>query len=587
MRDKIKHVCVAICLCLPLLLLTACQNEKKDANDWDSYMSELFEEQVTLNTLTLHYLLADPASYRIEDYEVSLGSVSEESSAESVALFESIQSELKHYRRADLSDSQRLTYDILDSYTQRELDYADMYLYSEPLTPGSGIHSELPVLLAEYTFRNRQDVEDYLQLLALVPDYFSEIIVFEGEKADAGLFMCKSHAQEVQKQCEEFAATGESNLLLSSFEDRISSMDILSQTEKASYIEENEHLIATCILPSYEMLSDAIKVLTPAASETGGLCTYENGSRYYEYLVSYHTGSDKSISSIKRAIEKERNQNITDMATLLQEHPDLLDTYASYSLPTEEPAAILEDLKKKIADDFPKLPTVNCSIKYVDSALEDYLAPAFYLTSPLDAYEENTVYINKKNGYTGLELYTTLAHEGYPGHLYQNVISCTSDIPPLRQLMNYPGYSEGWATYVEMISYEYAEVDENIAKLNQLNKAITLSLYATIDIGVHYDGWSHADVAEFLATYGLDDATAAKDVYSYISGTPANYLKYYVGYLEFLELKAYAKKCMGDAYTDKAFHEAVLNIGPAPFSLLKKYLLDYLPTGISYSSNNA
>ena len=56
---------------------------------------------------------------------------------------------------------------------------------------------------------------------------------------------------------------------------------------------------------------------------------------------------------------------------------------------------------------------------------------------------------------------------------------------------------------------------------------------------------------------------------------PSHYLKYYVGYLEFLELKEYAKKIFGETYSDRAFHQAVLRIGPAPFAIVKEYLPDF------------
>ena len=143
---------------------------------------------------------------------------------------------------------------------------------------------------------------------------------------------------------------------------------------------------------------------------------------------------------------------------------------------------------------------------------------------------------------------------------------------PVRSILNYPEYVEGWATYVEMLSYHYAGLETPVADLLSFNQSALLSLYAATDLGIHYDGWSFSDVLDFWADYGITDQNSLRSVYELIVEEPAHYLKYYVGYLEFLELKEEAKKRYGDAYSDVAFHRAVLAIGPAPFPIVKKSL---------------
>ena len=203
------------------------------------------------------------------------------------------------------------------------------------------------------------------------------------------------------------------------------------------------------------------------------------------------------------------------------------------------------------------------------------MAPAFYLTSPMDRFTENCIYVNPGNDYNEIELFTTLAHEGYPGHLYQTVYSYSKDLLPIRYILYHGGYTEGWATYVEMLSYHYAGLDENMAEALMLNQDATLSLYATIDMGVHYDGWSLADTVDFLGAYGITTTSVISKIYQTIIENPANYLKYYIGYLEFLSLKEQAKKYYGNDYSELMFHTTILNMGSAPFYLLEKYFVKY------------
>lgn len=588
MTYKKRFAALGLSLILSLSLFTGCEAEKslpslksekaqaEIQSEFDAYMEELFKEEVVLNTISLHYTLAEPNNYDLSDYEVSLGSISEESLKESISMLEDIQSSLDDFSYSSLTKEQQLAYDILDRYSSLELDNADLYLYSEVLQPSTGTQAEFPVLLAEYAFRSEQDVKDYLEILNLVPNYFDEIIAFEKEKAKAGLFMSEKNADTVINQCQEFTENPESNFLIETFNNKIESLSNMSAADKEAYRNQNETYVLEKVLPSYEKLGSQISKLKKYSSNKGGLCNYEDGKEYYEYLVECSTGSTADIEDLQKMVQKKRKSDLTKLSKLLSKNPDLATECSTYEMDTSDPSQILSQLKETIKEDFPEAPEANFTVKYVEESLEEYLAPAFYLTSPIDDYKENSIYINASSNYTKMELFTTLAHEGFPGHLYQNVMMNTSDLPEIRHLLNYPGYSEGWATYVEMRSYYYAGLDEDLVSALALNQSLTLSLYATLDMGIHYSGWDVSDAKAFLSDYGISDTETVKEIYEYILGEPANYLKYYVGYLQFLDLKTYAKNALGDDYTDKAFHAAVMKIGPAPFDIIKDYLLDYM-----------
>ena len=127
---------------------------------------------------------------------------------------------------------------------------------------------------------------------------------------------------------------------------------------------------------------------------------------------------------------------------------------------------------------------------------------------------------------------------------------------------------EGWATYAEMCSYYISPLDKSSATLAQKNNSLLLGLYALADLGIHYEGWTLEDTISFFQRYGIEDHDSICEIYNYILGDPANYLAYYVGYLEILSLKQEAN------LSNKEFHQRILEIGPAPFSVIRKYLLD-------------
>lgn len=107
------------------------------------------------------------------------------------------------------------------------------------------------------------------------------------------------------------------------------------------------------------------------------------------------------------------------------------------------------------------------------------------------------------------------------------------------------------------------------------NQSALLSLYATADLSIHAKGWTLSDLKDFLSDYGIDNKEAASEIYDYIVAEPAHYLKYYIGCLEFLQLKDYAKETFGIPIPINSFTRQLLSIDYAPFDIVKKYLKDY------------
>lgn len=539
---------------------------------FEAFTEELFTDEVQANTLNLHYTLVNPSAYGIENAPVTLGDRTKENRDASADAAKDCLDVLEEFDAERLSLKNQLTYDVLTEYFSTELDGAGYYLYEEPLGPLLGVQAQLPLLFAEYSFRSRDDVDTYLSLLKQVKDYYAQILDFEKAKSAAGLFMADYAADDIIAQCREFTSSPDDNYLLSTFSDRIGDMGGLSEREKSDYIAENKRIFTETVLPAYEMLIDGLTALKGTGGNERGLCYLPQGEAYYEYLVKANTGTDRTVKQVKKRLDKQMDGDMEAMADLLSENPDLIDEIDEDSFSMEEPEEMLADLQEKIEEDFPAAPETSCEIKYVPESLEGHASPAFYLVSPIDDSSEQVIYINRGNDYDGIELYTTLAHEGYPGHLYQTICTNASGSCNIRSLLNFSGYTEGWATYVEMYSYGIAGLDGDLAELLQVNNSIVLNIYSHLDVGVHYDGWSFKEACEYLRKFGIDDVDTSRDIYKAIVEEPTNYLKYYLGYLEFLDLRDEAEASLGDRFLLKNFHAFILQTGPAPFAILKKYM---------------
>ncbi len=571
------------------LLFSGCSSIRasSDTNTaFRQFTLELFRQDVAANTIGLHYTLKDPSAYDIVQAPVTYGSFSTNTTGMMASLENSL-SALSHYHYEDLTDENKLTYDILKSYLQTAQKGAPYLLYEEPLGEITGIQAQLPVLLAEYPFHDIKDVDTYLSLLSCTPDYFNSLISFEKEKADSGLFIPDSTVDAVVDQCSSFVDMKDSNYLLTTFDERLSKIPGLSSTVKRDYQKKNQEMIANAVVPAYESLIDALLELRGSGKNKKGVCYFPNGKEYYSYVVERDTGSPRSVSEIKKLIHDQISSDLLSIQTLLSKDPELASRPVSAEAPPDksdiflqnqidrnQPEQILTLLEQKSSAAFPAPPDVTAQVKYVPNAMEPYLSPAFYMIPAIDDQSENVIYINQSRNVDTLKLFTTLAHEGYPGHLYQTTYFAEKNTEPLRSIFNFSGYVEGWATYAEMCSYYLSPLPKDQAALFQKNGSLTLGLYAAADIGIHYDGWSVPDTVRFFSDYGIKDTDAIQEIYNLILSDPGNYLKYYVGYLEFMELKKKAMKIDGDEFSQKNFHRAVLDVGPAPFDIVSKYAVD-------------
>lgn len=554
------------------VLLCACgAREQKDQNaEFEAYTEELFCSEVSSNTINLHYTLKNPEDYGITEDAAVLGSF--ETDADMVkASVENMRRSLENFSYDELDLQNKITFDILDYQIKAADQSADFILYEEPLGLVSGVQTQFPVVLSEYQFYDRQDVETYLALLEMTGEYFDSLIKFEREKASAGLFMADYALDTVIEQCQAFLDMGDGNYLYSTFVDRIKDVNELTEEEKSDYIQDNALAVSDCIFPAYEKLISDLEQLRGSGKNEKGLSYLPEGIDYYELVVRQSTGSERSVEEMEDLTRRQITDDLEAMEKVLGITTEEAQEAAAAIAQTSA-ELILTRLQEGISGTFPEAPDTVLEVKYVPEEMEDHLSPAFYMIPAIDNTEQNVIYINQAHMSDDLTLFTTLAHEGYPGHLYQTVYYESTDPDPIRSIMDFGGYVEGWATYAEMGSYYLTPLSKEQATLLQKNSSIILGLYALADMGIHYDGWSRMDTVAFFSNYGITDAETVERIYELIIGSPGNYLKYYIGYVEFLELKKAWAEEKGEAFSQKEFHEAVLEVGPAPFEIVEEYM---------------
>lgn len=590
-----------LCLIGLLILFAGFLSTQSDSYQFQKSTTRLFQEEMLSNTLNMHYTLAHPEAFGLEDYQAVLPAYNSADRKESAF---SLQKQIDFYKvlnPSKLSEDQAYTLNLLIPYLENTQALNQFPYYAEPLSPGSGMQSQLPILLAEYTFRDKRDVEDYLQLLDQIDEYFAGLLTFEQEKATEGLFMSGSSVDKVTEQCDTIVTKNSlkagTHFLQTTFQERLTLLqedDIITDEETAAYIQQNNQLLSKVVLPAYEALGDGLALLKDESIPLKGLASKPLGREYYTHLLISETGSYRSVEDIRKMLETQLEEEYDVLISLLSQYTESTLSSSQETLtdcfPCQDPGEMLRTLTRTMAPLFPSMTeysdtTPQVRVKNISESLQEYCAPAFYLTPPLDNTDNNVIYINQKNSPEGLELFTTLAHEGYPGHMYQCVYSnnllALQDTGLVRQLLWYGGYLEGWALYVEFLSYDcasqlmeeqgYSSQAEYI-QIEKHSRSLQLCLYSLLDIMIHYDNASYNQVHDRLCDFGITSPRSTAAIYEYIVEEPANYLKYYQGYLEILALREDAKALWGASYTDYAFHEFFLKSGPADYRTLAAVL---------------
>lgn len=549
---------------------------------FDALMDETFRDSLTASLLTLHYSVSDPAQYGITDYPCTFGEFSVSNMQENLMDLQALDSQLSTFHRSLLTDEQILTLDILNEHVDTELSLEGIELYQTPLSSFTGIQIDLPVVLSEYHFYTKKDIDEYLDLLSNTDEFFDQILTFEQERSSAGLFCSDAAVDHIVESCQPYMIDADYHLLHTSFLTRLEEFPDLTEEEKNAYIQQNSAILSEQFIPAYKQLADGLSKLKGTGQYEGGLCQYPDGKKYFEYLVRSNTGTSyTNMSDLQNAIEKKNVADIAAMAAIIRNRPELLDQVETFAFSPEDPQEILESLKQEISNDFPEIPDHSYEIKNVASELKDTLSPALYMVPPMDRYNENIIYLNmaEHNGVTQ-HLYTTLAHEGYPGHLYQNVYFYSTNPCPIRCLMSFNGYSEGWGLYSEFLSYTFQNgVDPDGARLLMYNASASIGLNALLDLNINYFGWDENQTREYLSDYyDVENSNIVSEIYQTLIENPGYYLTYYVGYMEFCEMREQAEKELGDKFDAKEFHKLMLDIGPAPFSVIRSRLETWLLT---------
>jgi len=591
-----RAISIMLILLFTLGVLSGCANRDNDdidrdnnGNDenivltseesFDLLMDEIFAEWVSSDALSMNYYLADPERIGIERPESTFGdTATPERIRESKEETQETEDRLNTVVYAELRSDQQVVYDILrrnieiSRVFEREDDFNYYTGYIRPLI---GFQVQFPVLLAEFNFYTADDIERYLDLISDTQRYFNDMIEFERERSRRGFFLSNANVDSICEHIESYLENREDNLLITVIDDKIDSFPGLSEEKRAEYKERNKELVLNNVLAAYDTLLAAMKELRGNGVNTGGLAGLPYGDEYAHALLRTRIGSDKTAQELDSLYAKWMEDTWMSIMNALYGDHQMFDRFAEGllgNLDDGTPKSYIAELQKHIAEYFPPIRSTGLEVSEVHESLQEHMSPAFYLVPAIDRYNENVIYINPASLGDNLFLYTVLAHESYPGHMYQTVYFLQQSPHPVRMALSSSGYTEGWATYAEMSSYFFALEDPMEANLMWEIRFFDILLISHIDLGVNLLGWSYDDVRNYLSEYNITSTESVNNIYDRVTGIPLNSVMYSLGFIEFVELMEDTRYMEGYSFDLLEFHRSFLDFGPAPFPILRKHL---------------
>lgn len=558
-------------------------NNTVDNAAFDEFLDKIFVETMELDYLSMHYTVIDYKSLGIEKPSVDIGELKYGYDEENIKNNEDQLKQLQSFDFDSLSYRQQYDYEALEYSLYETLASLMYYQYDFLFSSASNLPENLISNFTDFTFYDEESIEDYLLLLADIDRYFDDALKYTKDQSDDGYGMIDVWIDYTKDVCNGAVNKTDNNTLIVTFDDRIDKLDFIDETKKQEYKQKNKQIVLDEVLPSFSKISKEIEQYR--GKEKMDDYVLKNLDPNYAELVyilrcSNNAKMEETFENLKKYI--------TDLETIYVNNFYDPEGYEEYSkaLNGEINALNLVDrqcldyLRDNMDDYYTNLGAVEYDVQELDPDTAPATTVAYYWPSPIDNHNQNIIRTNPNNMVAGYDTFSTLSHEGFPGHLYQHVYYRQSNPHNFRSVISFVGYTEGWAVDAQKYAYRYSGIKNQGAQdAMYFDSTYYFPLYSLIDMGVNYFGWNNKDIINYFddnsMLFSFDNDTA-ENIRNILIEMPGIYCSYGLGSLNFYDLEQYARNSLGDKFNIVEYHDAILKNGPLPFNILKTAVDEYI-----------
>lgn len=547
----------------------------EEQKKFNAFLDEVLVEFSKGSGFSIHFSFENPEQFGIERV-LDCGDVTTDI-PRYIEICTAFKARLSEFDYNKLTEGQKVNYDRMMYEFNLGIAYKNLnvHTYCGIYSNNNNIISDLSTLLTEYPLITERDVMDYLTVMESIPAFLDAVYAEAyTEYTTNKCVLTESMIDTTIENIEGIVVT-EANPIKEAFAANIKEAK-LSEDKEASYIAALDKVLTDVVFPALIQMGDNVAGMYDLATDKPyGMSALSGGKEYYEYMIQGSLGVEMSADELFKYLDGKFKDEYSALVRLATFHSGALAEYPYADYKVEDAKANLDSLKEFIKKDYPAIPETQYTVSELPDALRVDGVLAYFLTPQYDNPGRKVIRFNpdgiSKDEYGDKDcvgFFSTLAHEGYPGHLYQNAyfVNCEG-FHAINNLLGYTGYTEGWAVVAGQAAYNYIVPNEYVAQLYALDYNLSMDMASIAAIGVNYYGWSVDDLADYLADYNFGDY--AEMFYEDVIVDPVVYLPYTIGRYLMLDTIELLK---AKGYTDMEAKTAILNVGPASFEVLWKHL---------------
>ena len=543
-----------------------------DNADFNAFLDTVFNDTVTESYLFMHTSVTDYKAMGLTKPEVTWGNLEYGVDNEQIESMINQYNTLLSFDYDTLTYTQQYDYDLLQYSLLETLCGLYFYEYNLIFSDSGSVSDNIITNLMEFKFYDEESVDDYIELLKDVPNYINQAIEYSKKQSENNLYhtdtMLDNEVVYIKSIIDD---DGQS--LIDAFK---------TNSEYQAKYDEVVNLIKYDVCDSFNTLYDYVLTLY-GLGEDESLQLSNIDQDYAEYVFITNTSNNASLEDTFLALYTFYANTVNAFLDAYQANEDLYTEYYEFIGNNEvEPLNLdgkemLEYLRNNTNTRYNK---VNVDYTVSELSTLGSSTAGYYVTAPLDDLNQNVIRLNPNftSVGTGISNYEILAHEGFPGHLYQNYYFMHTNPHNFRSTQNFIGYTEGYADLAAFDALELLDYpDSEMFKCAMVESTILNAhvVYSIIDMAVNYMGYDLDATKDLMDQMGLD-SDYAEELYEYVISMPAIYSRYGAGFVTFYNLREKAKEELGDKFDYVSFSDTILKNGPLPFNILEGAVNEYI-----------
>ncbi|WP_299433023.1 DUF885 domain-containing protein [uncultured Maribacter sp.] len=496
-----------------------------------------------------------------------------------------------------------LSYKLFKQNIENNINDYKYRLYNYPVNQMFGAQSGKPAFMINmHSIDSVYDAKAYISRLENFNKFFTQLIENLKEREAIDIIPPKFVFDKVIQDSENilegkpFDQTNKQSTLLKDFSNKVNKLEI-EDNIKSNLIAQANNALLTSVKPAYKNLISFMKDQKKRANSDHGVWKFPNGEAFFNNALKRTTTTNLTSDEIHEIGLKEVARIHEEMNAIrkkvkfkgnLQEFFEFMKTDSQFYYSKNQKGKdaylakavhIIDSMKTRLDEIFITKPKADILVKAVESFREKSAGKAFYNRPAPDGSRPGIYYANlyDMKSMPTYQMEALAYHEGIPGHHMQLAIQQELDsIPMFRKFGGYTAYTEGWGLYSEFIPKEMGFYADPYSDFGRLAMELWRACRLVVDTGIHSKKWTREEGIKYYTENTPNaELDAVKMVERHIV-MPSQATAYKIGMLKILELRAKAKKDLGDKYDIREFHEVVISQGAIPLNILEDFVMKYI-----------